>query len=229
MPVVHVTWGAESNVATFGGDTLGAQPSGWTRRWGSSATWEVVDDASSADGQSLQGSTTSNGRHLLSWDAVGTPSDVEVLSLLRSDTDATDVGGVNATNQNRLYTRAGGSEGSEYAVFVGLTGGDDIVKVEYYTAGSTTRLASPAFSWTAGDRIMIRFRVEASSVKVKAWIPADAANPTSDEPAAWLFEGTQSSVLGGGHVGVGFYSQPGVRTFEWVSFATDGATAGVPS
>jgi len=74
-----------------------------------------------------------------------------------------------------------------------------------------TGVANATFSW-------LRARVNGSDLKFKKWSPDEA------EPAAWTWEGTNTSVTGAGSVGISAFAD---LTFEWleIGWATDGDTA----
>jgi len=197
--------------------TTGAQPSDWTRRFGS-ATYEVKADAGAIGGKVLEVSGSRN-LDFFTWD------------LIDSDADRADVEILfKVKHSNQLAEMRALARGSDTSGRTGYIGGnrreDNIIGQAEFVGGSFTDLGlvNPTSGrFPNGQYLFVRFRVNGTSVKVKSW-PSDES-----EPASWDREATESSITAAGWVGL-YTNRTSVDSYDYFSVATNGETAaGVPS
>lgn len=205
---------------SFGTDTTGAAPTGWTNRWTSTgATWLVRADAPSTAGKYLEFARTTTARRLLAYDAVDSDSgrdNAEIFARFRSD--AMTSGG-----QFYLIARGSGAAATEtgYVFFHNSSTTIGILKLVSGTATTLTTVTIP----TPTNNIYygLRFRVNGTALKAKMW------NQTDPEPSAWNIEITDASITGTGYAGIGNNAATGIHRWDDVAFGTSGDTAAFPA
>ncbi|EMA59369.1 glycosyl hydrolase family 28-related protein [Halorubrum lipolyticum] len=192
----------------------------WTPRWDSDASdWGVVAGDEYEGGHALRydHDGTDVGRRAISWDAVGTPSDVEVLDRVRVPSfDTEGDRGYHA----RVHLRSSNDGGEERGYWVELEDAEDGFRLAKYSADGLTTLArfgAPA----AGAFFYRRFRAEGDRLRVKAW---KASEP---EPDAWDADLTDADHADG-WVGLGSFD-PGAFQTDVLGVATDGGTVRLES
>lgn len=148
-------------------------------------------------------------------------SDVELLALIRptaiSDTDNPEsvyiaVRGADLSASKDLYQFG-------LANLVTDDGAFNAVAIERYVDGAKTTIETAAFPWQLNKNFFLRFRVEGTSLKGKAW-PA-----TLSEPDDWLIEVTDANVTGPGRVGLHVVNNGDAAMFNWFSVGVDGDPA----
>ncbi|MFC6755680.1 MULTISPECIES: glycosyl hydrolase family 28-related protein [Haloarcula] len=179
-----------TNFSTY---ETGTVPEDWTPEHASGEDdWAVVDEQSPAGSSVLQFDSETSARHALSYDAVGTASDVELLGLFRvSDLSQSPTAG------GRLFLRGSGSSDDESGYLFNVR--DSQFGVWKYDGGSSDQLVE----WgdpSDGQWYFARFRAVGDRLRARIW-PADA-----DEPSDWDADVTDTS-LTSGWVGVGSYSE----------------------
>ena len=142
--------------------TTGAQPSDWTRRFGS-ATYEVKADAGAIGGKVLEVSGSRN-LDFFTWgeiDADADRADVEILFKVK--------------HSNQLAEMRALARGSDTSGRTGYIGGnrrsDNQMGQAKFTGGSFTDLGlvNPTSGrFPNGQYLFVRFRVNGTSVKVKS-------------------------------------------------------------
>lgn len=203
----------ETAETDFSEYSSGQVPNDWTPQWASAdADWTVVPDNPVLGEKALQFDSATSDRHALSWDAVGTASDVEMLGIVEVD-DLSQ----NVTAGGRVHLRSGGSLGSEDSYFFSVMSGS--FGLFKYVNGGSERLASwgdPA----ANTSYFVRFRVNGTDLRARVW------GTNESEPEAWDVSVTDTD-LRSGWVGVGSYSEF-VDTWAAVSVGVGGASAPMP-
>lgn len=199
-----------TNFSTY---EMGTVPSDWTPEHGSgSDDWATVAERSPAGSSVLRFDSDTSARHALSYDQVGTASDVEMLGLFRvSELSQSPTAG------GRLFLRGSGSSGSESGYFINVR--DSRFGVWAYDGGGSDRLVEwgrPA----DGQWYFARFRAVDDRLRARVW-PADA-----DEPSDWDADVTDTS-LSSGWVGVGSYSEF-ADDWGYLSVGIGGETAPMP-
>jgi hypothetical protein len=139
------------------------------------------------------------------------------------------------TFANRVYgavIRGSGSAGSENGYVVKCYHGSNNLTMEltkFVSGTETTIKTNAALSHSdpqIGDYIYLRMRVNGSSIKARYWVLSGAnTEGTTQEPAYWLIDETDTSVTGNGWVGI--YGEAASRNCEtdWMSVGTNGDTA----
>lgn len=205
---------------SFGTDTTGAAPTGWTNRWTSTgATWLVVADAPSTAGKYLEFARTTTARRLLAFDSVDSDSgrdNAEVFARFRTNS-------ITFGSQFYLIVRGSGAAATEtgYVFFNNSDTSIGILKLVSGTATTLTSVTVPALS--SNVYYGLRFRVNGTALKAKIW------NSQSDpEPSAWNIEITDASITGTGYAGIGNNAATGTHRWDDVAFGTNGDTAAFP-
>lgn len=205
---------------SFGTDTTGSAPTGWTDRWTSTgATWLVRADSTATVGKYLEFARTTTARRLLSFDSVDSDSgrdNAEIYARFRTDN-------IGSISQFYLIVRGSGTAGNEngYACYNNNALGIGITKI---VAGVATTLGTFNNTTTLASNwyYHVRFRVNGTSLKAKIW---SGLNP---EPVAWNIDITDSTFTGTGYVGIGNNSSTGIGRWDDVAFGTSGDTAAFP-
>ncbi|ATG73688.1 hypothetical protein AN401_07295 [Zobellella denitrificans] len=194
----------------FQGDAIDAAPVGWTNRWVTSGTWAVRFK----QGKMLENSGTPDARRALSYDAPGSPTDVELLTRFRTSNQS----GTN--QQGLLFARGAGAAGSEtgYRVWVNATQ----IALGRFVSGTATTITTASFSAAANVWYRVRFRVNGTSLRVRIWAEG------TTEPGTWNIDTTDSNIASGGWCGVHAFESDGVRDWLWLSVGTAGDTADDP-
>jgi hypothetical protein len=189
----------------FGEYTTGVQPADWSTRWlATNSTWQVVAKTPSTSGQVLQHTATVTARRALIWDDVGLPTDCDIKTRLKTDTEA--------TLQNGIGLRVSGvAQFVESGYFIQLASraqlGYDILFGKY-VAGAFTELGNSGqtFDWSTAQYVFLRLQAIGTTIKGKYWF--DGAT----EPASFQFSVTDASLTSGG-VGVIANTLTGTRDY----------------
>lgn len=191
--------------------SLNSQPSDWTKRWNTNSSFPVVSAVGTI---ALRSTHSGSDDAVLSWNAVPSKANVEILAKIR--TTAFD------WYQNGLYVRGAGSAGSKtgyyFQMFENGSGGGGLV-IEKWVGGSWSSIAGVLYSWSPNTWYWARFRVSGSNLYAKIWPHG------SPEPGSWTMTASDGSIGGAGWVGVGAYEPNGTKYFDEVAVATDGDTA----
>ena len=196
----------------FSGYTTGDAPSDWTSRWNAiSATVEEV--AETEGGKVLRFVAATDTRRALSWDAVGSASDVETLTKFR----ILDASVVRTVWPARI--RGGGEAGSEssYDAYFSTGGSGGGHRLHKYVSGASTNLTSNLPPDLNTDWRWLRLRVNGTSLQYRTWLDGEA------EPGSWDGDASDPS-LTTGWVGIGQFSE-GTVEFDVFTVGTDGDTA----
>ncbi|KDS92054.2 hypothetical protein FK85_08965 [Halorubrum saccharovorum] len=187
----------------------------WTPRWDASASdWGVVAGDEYEGGHALRydHDGTDAARRAISWDAAGTPSDVEVLDRVRVPSFETDGDrGYHA----RVHLRSSYAGGEETGYWIELEDAEDAFRLAKYSVDGMETLArfgAPA----EGVFFYRRFRAEGERLRVKVW------KATESEPDTWDADVTDADHENG-WVGLGSFD-PGAFQTDVLGVATDGGT-----
>ena len=188
----------------------------WTLQWESeSDDWSVVSGSGFDGGHALEyeHDGTDRTRRAISWDAVGTPADVEVLDKFRvpAFTDGVDLG-----YHARVHLRSASQNGTELGYWLEIDGVEGAFRLGKY---SEDGMATMQRFGTPEENTFFyrRFRAEGETVQAKVW---PASEP---EPAGWDVEVTDSDHTDG-WVGLGSFDTGTVQT-DVFSVATGGESA----
>ena len=191
-------------------------PSDWTERWSVDSASPTVETYSGGiGGKALNINVAASARYAISWDDIGSPTDVEVLIKTKV---ASTTGG-----SRRIYIRGAGASGAETAYFLQNIFADSAWKIQLfkYNAGASTQIGlSVGHSLGTTTAWWIRFRISGTSIKIKIW------ETLSAEPARWLIETTDSTLSSGGWVGVGCYSTE--QTVDYIAAETSSGSWPIP-
>ena len=205
---------------SFGSDTAGAAPSGWTQRWTTTgSTWLVQASAPQTQGKYVRHTPSSSNKRLLSWDSVDADANRdngEIFVRFRTSSYF-------SAEQVWLVLRGSGTAGAETAyVFSNIN--DTSFRIWKLSSGTLTSLGTFAFTFSGAVWLGLRFRVNGSALKAKVW-----NSQLDQEPAAWNLEITDSSITGVGWIGIGQSSGSGLQDFDDVAVGTNGDTAVFPA
>lgn len=208
------------NVYDESGQTIGAAASGLTNVWRDD-TWTIEEDDSFSEGDIrrvfIQEQPVDDEFHAAKVDAAGDAvTDVEVLALVRT-------GGTTNSYKNTIYVRGAGTEiaGGKQSYALSLLSGGTLRIIRTH-ANTTTEVASAAFAWTTDTEYWLRFKVEGTALKAKAWTYGDS------EPGSWNIETTDDN-LDSGWIGLGGYRSLGPNRYCYLAWRTDGEALPVPS
>ena len=176
-----------------------------------------IDDFSSVDldigGKLLRHTQTDSGRRAFSWDTPGEHTDVEAVAVVSLQDPDERIG---------IIVRGAGSGGNETGLVAQLKEDRDL-EVVSYDDGSFTSYQQVGPTPDQFWRYVIRFRVEGSSVKAKAWLYDE------DEPSSWQYDDTISDVSGSGWIGMfSFDGDGGRKNCLYFSVDTNGGSAPLP-
>ena len=196
----------------YAGMTAEVAPPGFTSRWAALTSHLVKDEGTvSATKFARLVAAGSSSRAFVSYDAAGSPTDVEVLMRWRPP--------VNNSGSGRIIVRGAGTTGAETGILAYLSSTGQVTIGEY-NAGAATTLGTGTGpgSPIVGDWYRMRLRVIGTQAQLKIW------KDTLAEPASWQVTQTIPNVNGAGLVGImGFNGA--TSDIDWISVALDGATA----
>jgi len=190
--------------------------SDWTFRWDSQAEdWSVVSGSEYNGGQALQykHAGTNRTRRAISWDAVGTPADVEVLDKFRVPTFTNDV---DLGYHGRVYVRSSFHDGNELGYWLEVENATNSFRLAKYAEDGMTTLQR--FGEPKENTFFYRrFRAEGETLKAKVWLASES------EPSGWDVQVSDSD-HSSGWVGLGSFDTGTVET-DVFSVATGGESA----
>lgn len=192
-----------------------SKPSDWTPRWEASGEeFQVISEVSETVGDKILHIDFPVSKYrALSWNDIGTPSDVEIFARIKSENTALD----NA----RICIRGDGDTNNK----IGYTfhiGGDDFY-VGRFNANGYSYLDTFDSNTALDDTwYNVRFRVSGESIKTKVW------EEHENEPSTWNSEVSNSVVSGEGWAGVGGYYTNYYSSTDFFTVGTDGDSAPDP-
>jgi phosphodiesterase/alkaline phosphatase D-like protein len=190
--------GEQTWYTDFSEHAAGVAPAGWSQPYASSP-WQVVELEGATGGKALQNTVTGYDVYALRWDAVGSPADVELETVVRV------VSGRNGSLG--LYAR--GAAGKTF-YSVRLDEGKNQWIIARYNSGSSQYFAAWNNPFPVGTWVRQRFRVQGNTLQARIW----AANV--DEPAGWTMQATDPSPLPPGHAGVWLRYGTTTNQYDWV-------------
>lgn len=214
---VTLTGVGELFTTDFSEYTTGVDLSDWTDFWSAgNVTFKAELNSGEANPigtkQCEYIRTSGDVRTVLTWDDVGTPTDVEVLAKLHvAPADLEVTGGA------RIYVRVGGSGASEDSYYFDIR--SDLLAIGKYASGISSNLATTADTLATDTVFLIRFNVVGTAIKVKIWEFGAA------EPGSWTLETTDSTHTSGA---VGFGGVFAITDFEIDYFAADTTVTTIP-
>jgi hypothetical protein len=203
-----------SNCTTdFSTYTTGQAPTDWTERWNVGTGSLNIADTGEIGGKCLQ-AVGGTDRYAASWDAPGTPADVEMLAKIKANGTGDDTW--------RLILRGGYNTNIVGYMAYGRHSSSQ-VRIGYYNNSTTfVELGTISITLTGDVYYWVRFRVIGTSIKCKVWAVGDT------EPSSWGLDTTDSTISGSGWVMVGEYWSSVTATLDWLAVAVNGATASFP-
>lgn len=199
----------------FVGGPAWVAPAGWTETSApENSVWMIAADLGFNDGRALRNVSTATGRHILRPGSVSdTVRDQEGLVKLRM-ADVDDRGpGV------ALRHTMGASGATAYVGY--LRPGPDLVEINRFLNGAWMYLGSASFPNDPGGWYWLRFRVQGTTLLLRAW--ADG----QPEPATWQVSANDTGIPAGS---AGLYTyEPNTVDFDLGSFASGGITAPTPT
>jgi len=207
-----------NNVATapIGDYRTAVPPCRWVELWGAANEWTVaVDNAGGKRGLTM--TSGSADRRLLAWDYVPAADSVEILAKVRPG----------ANQRAAVCARAAGAAGSDNAYCAGLVDGVAL-RIGQYVAGVPSELLNSPFAFGSGF-YWIRFRVDGSAVRAKAWADNTLDPYLANEPGWMIDDVLAGQPLGPGRVGVATDNASAGPRIEWFSVGLHGAPAPKPA
>lgn len=193
---------------------LDVKPSDWTNQWDSSGEqFHIVVEVSSTVGDKiLKIDEASSAFRALSWDDVGTPSNVEIFTRIRAE---------NAGSMLIALLLRGDGNISQKIGYVLRIFGDDFY-VGHHNGGGFTQLDVFKSNQVVNNTwYNVRFRVSGEEIKVRVW------EEHENEPSIWDSEVSDGVVSGEGWVGVHNYHNAAGST-DFFTVGTDGDSAPDP-
>lgn len=191
----------------------------WTPRWEATEDdWGVVtgSDFEGEHALEFEHDGPERTRYAISWDAVGEPSDVEVLEKFRvPEFNEDDTLGIHG----RVHLRSSTDNGQENGYWIEIEARENAFRLGKYTNGSLTTL--DRFGTPVENTFFYRrFRAEGETLRAKIW------EATEPEPATWNVEMTDGD-HSDGWVGLGSFGTQAVET-DVLSVGIDGESAPGP-
>ena len=135
-------------------------PGDWTERWNlDGADSEIIVSTGRMSNRELFVDLISGEDTAISWDAVGTPRNIEVLVLLK----------MQGNNSHCITIKGSGAEGAEYAYYVYGHGSINQFYLRKKINGVDSGLDAQAVSLTAGYTYWVRFQAIGGLVRAKIW------------------------------------------------------------
>ena len=191
-------------------------PADWTERWKTSGSdWTVRTDVTGEvrGGAKLVQSVPGYGRKALSWDRLGTPSDVRLHTRVRMSR-------INAGWMAGLVVAGAGSEGAEtgYRWSFGNYKGFWGLSLARYQNGVHTPLGNHAYEFQPNTFYHIVLEKQGTALRAKVWADSEP------EPSQWQVEVTDD-VLSSGWAGLTNYDT-GTFEYDFVEAYDPSATGG---
>jgi hypothetical protein len=197
--------------------TTGAAPTGWTERYDTTGSWQVVAGAGLNGSNGLQYVPGTAARHGLSWDTVDADpgrNEIEIWYRFQSS-----VGGAGTANDNRVFGRASGADSATAnCVIAGPV--NTVLRTTSIVAGTGTDTNAAGGTLVALAWYQARVRMSGGTVTTRIW--AD----TSTEPTSWAQTVSGVPVTGVGWAGAYLSVLASTRmTYDAIGIGTAGATA----
>jgi len=195
--------------------TIGQQPSDWTEQWDVDKATSLVTAGGEFGGKFVRIDHTetfpSGSRYALSWDDPGTPTDGEILALVRSSTPH---------NHCSLVLRGSGGLNTENGYQADLNFWDEEIRIlRWLNGGYSGLIAATSKTLDLDTWYWVRFQVRGTALKMKVW------EYQTSEPESWDLS-TSDLQLASGWVGI-FSSYDDARDFDYFAYVP-GTCASVP-
>lgn len=201
--------------AAFTGAPAWAAPAGWAETSApDNSSWVIAADLSFNDGRGMRNVNTVTGRHILRAMSIrDTVRDQEALIKVRM-ADSDDRGPGVAVRHTM-----GASGATAYVAY--LRPGVDQVEINRFLNGAWMYVGSAPFPNDPGTWYWMRFRVQGTSLMLRAWPDGQP------EPSTWQVTGSDTGIAAGS---AGLYTyEPNTVDFDLGSFASGGLTAPTPT
>jgi hypothetical protein len=191
---------------------------GWTERWDTAGSWQVVAGAGFGGSQGLQYAPGTAARHALSWDVLDADPDRGDIEFLYRW--ASSVGGASATNDLRVFARGSGVDATTQANGYSIGPTNTVLRFVKYVTGTSTTTDAAGGAVTANAWYWSRVRVNGSTIQQKMWPDG------TTEPTTWAQTVTDTQVTGPGWAGVFLSVLAATRmTYDQIIAVTGGGTA----
>jgi hypothetical protein len=194
-------------VATYFTDDFADLGTDWTQRYNTGSSW-----SESGGNVAIPGASTSGDWNALTWNDVDSDADrdeVEILILWSIGTMGT---------QYLLVSRGSGADETPSHYSVRITA-SNIRTYKNTGADAPTQVASATKTFSAATDYWIRFRVNGTTIRVRAW--ADGGS----EPGTWDCDSTDSAVTGVGWAGLAQFGPAAGGEVKQLGIGTNGDTA----
>ena len=198
----------------WAGYATGVQPTGWTERFDSAGSWQVVAGVGVGGTNGLQYIPGTAARHGLSCDALDGVADLEIAYRFIST-----VGGTGTSNDNRVFARGSGADGTtNTGVVVGPV--NTILRTIQYVNGAATTTDAAGGGLVANSPYWARVKISGTSVQQRIWADGTA------EPTTWAQTVTNTTVTAGGWAGVFLSVLASTKmTYDCIGFGWNGDSA----
>lgn len=160
------------------------------------------------DDRALQHTASGTTLRARSWDALGSQTNVEVLTLvIHESSDASSGRGF------RVFLRGSGSTGTESAYYVEADQTNHRIELFKVVAGVVTSLGVTGGFYQPSTWFWVRLQAIGTAIKAKIWRKGET------EPGAWTIEATDSSIAGAGWAG--WQSLSGTGYLDQIGASTD--------
>ena len=194
----------------------------WTARWSGDMTIVGRDEATASNGKAarITHAGSSDARAGLTWNVIDSDAhrdNVEIAIRWKGYTSSSGL------RRARIVARGSGATDTDMTSYAGglsYRAGEHQRRLVKYVNGSFTDINSSLVD-EVGQNVWqrIRFRANGSDLKLKTWLDS------TDEPAGWDVEETDSSISGAGWVGFFLLDQGAAADVDWIGVGTDGDEA----
>ena len=204
----------------FEGESVGEQPSSWTRRWATSSQFLIESDATASNGiaAKFEPTNTSNTHRIVTWDDVDSDPDrdnVEIVCRFSSPVES------NTERRCRLLSRGSNplSDRTGYVIGPAATASTSL-RIVKYVSPDFSGIAESGWDGVGQDEWwLVRTRVSGNNLRLRVWKDGDP------EPSAWDLEATDSDITDPGWVGVFIFDGSVITKVDWFGVGTDGDPA----
>jgi hypothetical protein len=173
--------------------STGSAPSDWTLQWDAWTSASVETDASgSSFGDQVLRLYTGFSTSAISWDDLGTPTDVDITARIR----VTDSGGFYGPGIVARASEDSNGKDGYYAVIDAGNNKLDLFKIVDNSPTLLISAAAPSPAMLLSTWYWIRFQLSGSALRVRFWRDGDP------EPGSWQIDTTDSTFGSGGFAGI---------------------------
>jgi len=156
----------------WAGQTVGNEPTGWTKRWVTSGvTAQIVTDAAAPGGKSLRITKSANGRFAITMDAVDSDADranINISALVRAPSNPGDSVAYTFFGPLGRGAGAAAAETAYYAFLREETTNARTIQINSYVGGtstSATGIATPA--WEFGATYWMHLSISGTTLRFR--------------------------------------------------------------